>query len=356
MGSGVIFEKDLCGFAVCPTIYNKIELMASVKQAWIRKYGEEEGLRRWKELNKGKGTLERYIAKYGEAEGTRLYLEKNKKLSISEDSLRANGKTEDEIKEIRARHAEKSKQTLENMIVRYGEVEGKKRYAAYRDKNRRTSNRTLDYWLSRCGGDVNKAKAALACWQRRDVKWFVARYGEVEGLERFEETNRKKGRTLQNYVEKHGAVEGRRRFVEACRSWKKGQHGIFNSKGQVEVEQFLQQHFNDVRGSRCETGFILTEQEKAQFLNQNTIYPDIVVNGKYIVEYDGDYWHANSEIFPDDDTVIGRIQQTAGYIRERDSKKDRFFEQRGYTTIRVWDSDWQTNKELVKRQLLNTIK
>lgn len=330
--------------------------MASVKQAWIKKYGEEEGLRRWKELSRGKGTLEWYKNKHGEDEGIKRYLEKNKKLSVSEDSLRASGKTEEEIKEIRAKHAKKSKQTLENMVIRYGEDEGRRRYAAYRDRNRRSSNRTLDCWINKHGGDINKAKAALVRWQRRDLKWFVARYGKVEGLERFEESNRKKGRTLQNYVEKYGAVEGKNKFIEACRNWKKGQHGIFNSKGQVEVEQFLQEHFDDVRGSRCETGFILTEQERIQFLDQNTIYPDIVVGGKYVIEYDGDYWHASREIFPDDNTMIGRIQQTAGYVRDRDRKKDLFFKQRGYVVVRVWDSDWQIDREAVKQRLLNIVK
>ena len=330
--------------------------MASVKKAWIKKYGEEEGLKRWKELNRGKGTLKWYINKHGEVDGPIKYKEKNAKLGISERALRANGKTEEEILEIRSLHSKKSAQTLENMIKRYGKEEGEVRYRQYREKNRLTSNRRLDYWIDKCNGDVDLAKKSLSNWQKRDLNWYVNKYGDVDGLSRYNNSNRKKGRLLENYIKKYGNEDGLKKYINACKNWKNGQKGIFNSSGQLEVERYVRTLYSNVKGARNEVGIILTETEKSDILQNNTLYPDMIVNDKYIIRYNGDFWHANKSIFPDDNMIVGRVNKPAGVIRAIDLQKDRIYEKRGFVVINIWDSEWQTNKELVKKRIQEEIR
>jgi quinol monooxygenase YgiN len=329
--------------------------MASVKQAWIRKYGEEEGLRRYEELNKDKGSLNWYIDKYGITDGPAKYYDKNKKLSVSIAALRINGKTDDEIATIRNKHSNKSRQTLSNMIERYGEEEGRLRYEQYRHKNKLTSNRRLEYWIKRCNGDVEQAKIKLKNWQTRDLQWFINKYGDIDGLQRYNNMNGKRGRLLENYIRKYGKDVGLEKYLEACKNWKEGQRGIFNSSGQLEVEDFLNTIFENVKGSRNETGIILTDAEKTKELQNNTLYPDIIVNDKYIIQYNGDFWHANKTLFPDDSTVVGRVKKTAGLIREIDRQKNTIYVNRGYIVINIWDSDWQTNKDKIKQYLKQEI-
>jgi hypothetical protein len=360
--------------------------MASVKQCWVKKYGEKIGLEmweerkklssmslencvnkyglqsgtikynKWKNNQKGKGTIGYYIKKYGEKNGVIKYKEKNSKLSVSVESLLKNGKSVDEIKVIREKHRKGSSITLSNMVSKYGEIEGVKRYEGYVEKNKLTSNRRLDYWLEKTDGDMFEAKKLLGEWQRRDISWFINRYGEVNGLEKYYNTNRKRGRTLENYVIKYGNTVGMSKYIESCRNWKVGQKGIFNSKGQIEVEEYLSKIYDNVSGSRNETGIILTENEKNDIIKNNTLYPDIIVNSKYIVRYNGDFWHANKTIYPNDDTVVGRVNKPAGLIREIDRQKDLIYKNRGYTVINIWDSDWQTNKDEIKSKLKNIIK
>lgn len=324
--------------------------MASVKSAWIKKYGEVEGLKRWNQLNFGKGTIDWYITKFGEIDGKSKYLDKNKKLSVSISTLRASGKTDEEIFQIRSRHANKSKQTLQNMISRYGQRVGTEKYKIYREKNKLSSVRRLEYWINKCG-DIELAKQELKKVQRRDKNWFISIYGEVDGIEKYYSTNSKRGRTLQNYINKYGNDVGLQKYIDACKKWKDGQRGIFNSTGQLEVENYLVECGFNVKGSRCETGIILSELEKTAVIKNNTLYPDIIVNNKYIIEYNGDYWHANKNIFPNDDTIVGRINKSAGDIRERDNEKYNIYKNRGYITIVIWDSEWHAQKEIIKSKL-----
>lgn len=330
--------------------------MASVKQAWINKYGEEEGLRRWHQLNEGKGTLSWYVKRYGEIEGKQRYEEKNKKLSVSIETLERAGKTPDEIRAIRENHKNKSKQTLANMIVRYGEEEGLRRHNQYRERNKLTSNRRLDYWINKCSGDIILAKQMLREWQSRDLSWFINKYGPVDGQQRYHSRNKKQGRTLENYIIRFGEKVGYRKYKEACQRWKAGQRGVFNSSGQLEVETFLRECGFRVQGSRTETGIILSEQEKSSILQNNTIYPDMIVNGKYVVEYNGCFWHAHPDLFPEDTTIVGRINKPAGVIRSIDKQKHTILSNRGYEVIVVWENDWQCNKQSIKEQLKKAIK
>lgn len=330
--------------------------MASVKLAWIKKYGETEGIRRWNELNKGKGTVEWYIKKYGETEGKTRYYDKNKKLSISTETLKLSGKSDLEIEEIQRKHRNKSKQTIDNMIARHGEEEGIKRYNSYREKNKLTSTRRLEYWIDKCNGNVETAKIKLKEYQCRDFNWFVNKYGDIDGVERYYNINRKRGRTLENYVKKYGDTLGLLKYNEVCKKWKDGQKGIFNSIGQLEVEKYLSTIYKNVKGSRCDVGIILSENEKTVELTNNILYPDIIVNNRYIIEYNGDYWHANKTIFPDDNTIVGRINKPAGLIRKIDEQKLQIYTKRGFTVITIWDSEWQINKESIKNELKKIIK
>jgi len=320
--------------------------MASVKKAWIKKYGEEEGLKRWKELNRGKGTLKWYINKHGEVDGPIKYKEKNAKLGISERALRANGKTEEEILEIKSLHSKKSAQTLENMIKRYGKEEGEVRYRQYREKNRLTSNRRLDYWIDKCNGDVELAEKSLSNWQKRDLNWFVNKYGE-EGKAKYIECQRRKGRTKSQLVDKWGELKaseilesrrithdkmvskyGKSKADEILKSKITKFHGSSKIQKKFAMELFKELDSSKVTsfyGDPYTNSYMLNLTKKERLiLDQKIIVPDILINNKYIIEFDGTYWHS--------------------FTKEKDKLKDVIYSNRGYTVIRVPESKYKKDK------------
>lgn len=358
--------------------------MASVKQSWINKYGEELGIQKYNEHKKSlantlenyiirygddvgvqkwnqykeklkyRGTLDWYIDKYGELNGTQKYNEKNAKLSISIKSLKRNGYSDDEIRKIRSKHKSGSVNDVNNFINRYGNIGGNKRYNEYVENLKLTSKRNLGYWLNFHDGDVELAKKSLYDYQRRDKRWFINTFGEIEGIERYYLVNKSKGRTIENYIKKYGNEIGTIKYNDACRNWKSGQRGIFNSKGQLEVETYLQSLYDDVVGHRSETGIILRDDEKIT-LTQNILYPDIIVNNKYIIRYNGDFWHARKTIFPIDETIVPRIKKPAGEIRQIDDIKNKIYKNRGYIVITIWDTEWYSSKDRVKNKLKEQI-
>lgn len=328
--------------------------MASVKQSWIRKYGEEIGIKMWEErkklsastldsfiikygdvdgpikyqmwktnLAKSK-TLDGYIEKYGEKIGKEKYKEKNKKLSVSESALKLSGKNDDEIRDIRKRHSEKSRITIDTMILKYGYELGVRKWNDRIFNAKISSKRSIEYWIKKCDNDLILAKEKLSEYQRRDRDFYIKKYGEVVGIERYEDA--KKKRFLGG-------------FKEPC--------SIF----QKEVEDYIRSEFpnTEIRGHKNCFCFFDTKT-----LNQSVVIPDIFIEEyKVIIECFGDYWHCSSKY--SDNFFHEVIKKTAKEIRQSDQERINFYKLNGYDTIVIWEGDWNNNKTEQKEKLIYEI-
>lgn len=88
------------------------------------------------------------------------------------------------------------------------------------------------------------------------------------------------------------------------------------------------------------------------------------LNGKYfdltapdkkkIVEFNGDYWHANPNKYANHD--IMRNGKTAAEIWEADAKKIAMAESHGYRVKVVWESDYKKNPKKVIEECMNWLK
>jgi hypothetical protein len=324
--------------------------MASVKQAWIKKYGYDKGLQMWESrkkqsasslesfikkygdfegpikyqkwkinLTKSK-TLDGYIEKYGEILGTEKYKEKNKKLSVSTYALKLSGRSDDEIKNIKQKHANNSLITLETLILKYGHDIGTKKWNARIFNAKISSKRSLEYWIRYYNGDENLAKIKLADYQRRDKNFYIKKYGEIVGIEKFE--NAKKQRFLGG-------------FKEPC------------SHFQKEVEEYIRSIYEfEIRGHENCFCFFDTHQ-----LNQSVIIPDILLEKyKIIIECFGDYWHCSSKKY-DENFFHEVIKKTAKEIRAADDKRIDFYKNHGYHVVIVWENEW-INDKIKQKELL----
>lgn len=78
-------------------------------------------------------------------------------------------------------------------------------------------------------------------------------------------------------------------------------------------------------------------------------FPDIVVNNcGLIIEFLGDYWHANPKIYSKDD--ICAHHHKAKDIWERDANRKEEIENLGYFVYEVWESDYKNDKDSVFRR------
>lgn len=327
--------------------------MASVKESWIRKYGEKIGLEMWEERKKqssctiesfikkygdvdGKKkfsewksncsrsrTIDGYKEKYGEIDGSLKYYEKNLKLSVSVRSLKLSGKTDEEIKLIKDKHRTNSRITEEIFIEKYGQIIGSKKWNNRIFKSKLSSKRSLDYWININNGDIEKSKIDLSNYQRRDKLFYIRRYGEIKGTEKYNEVKRKR------------FLGG---FIEPC--------SIF----QKEIEDYVKSfNFKKLYNHENPYCFLLDELNMVN-LNQSVVLPDILIkDNKLIIECFGDYWHCSEKY--NENFFHEVIKKSAKEIREQDNKRIEFFKSKGFNVLIIWENEWKNNKEIIKNKI-----
>jgi hypothetical protein len=251
---------------------------------------------------------ESFITRYGVDEGTARWKEYRKKLSYKNtlDAFLERGKSEDDY----FRYNKSRAVTLVNLIAKYGEKEGTKRFEEYRQKQR-TAGNTLDY--------------------------FVSKFGEYEGALKYEEVCKLKGVTLNNMIRIHGRDEGFIRY----NAWLERTKGNFVSlSGQQFVKDIIEIIPDDYIFHEGVFGkeFCIYEDRPMMF--------DFVVTHpvKRAVEFNGDFWHANPKKYSADDIVPLRGGcKKAKDIWESDSAKIKALNKRGFEVLVVWENEYLKN-------------
>lgn len=82
------------------------------------------------------------------------------------------------------------------------------------------------------------------------------------------------------------------------------------------------------------------------------IFPDFKFKN-FIIEYNGNFWHADPNKFKADDIVHHNI--TAKEIWKRDDFRRTVFEKQGYIVIEVWADDYKENKEKILNEIVRQI-
>jgi len=287
---------------------------ALTEEMFIRLYGKEEGMLKWKEKREKdsiKGTKEYYISKYGEEEGIKRWLDKNSKLSVGIDALTRNGKSSDEIKEIKQKHRMRSASiSLNACVKRYGSELGHIKYNEY--KNTHRSHWRLQYWTDR-GHDIAAAKEIISNLQKRDLKYFINKYGEDVGLEKYTEFSKKRLKGLKT----------------ACCGISSYENDILSHTSELSpISQY-----------------VAVIDKKA--IQVDIFYPSL----NLIVEVFGDYWHCNpSEFLPED---IHPTYKTPVKMKWDSDKKRINMLKKNHNVMIIWESEFKRNKESIYENIKN---
>ena len=265
----------------------------------IAKYGESEGLRIWNDIKHRIGqTLPNLIQKYGIEEGTKRYEKRCQRL--------------------------RGKRTIEYFVKWYGEEEGKKRHKEYHDKY--IGFQTLE--------------------------WFIHKYGEQKGREAYDETCKNKALTLANFIRKYGEELGRQKHEEYCRE-------RFNkfSQSNVAMELFNQLMENDDVKSH-KIWFDGHPKEFGKYLHEigRYVFFDFFdeTTGR-IIEFNGDYWHANPLVYESDSIIHmpAKTTKLAKDIWQWDEARNKAIESEyGYKVLVIWQKDWLENPDEVLQRCL----
>lgn len=254
---------------------------AQTKDRMILFWGTELGLKHW----------ESYCDKQ---RITNTFGYKNKKYGMTEEEF--------------SKYNKSRATTLENMIARYGEESGTKKYDEY------------------C--EIQKYAGC-------SLEYFVDRYGD-KGQSIYEGINKQKSHTYEVYLERYGdptlAYEKLTQFYDSTSS-------SFVSKSSVKfcdhLYEALSNYAYDCRfysKDKKEFGILDTASKKYY------MFDFVVIDIDLIIEYNGDYYHANPKKYKSTDVVFGGY--TAQHIWDRDKEKQLSAKKRGFSIINVWESEY----------------
>ena len=257
---------------------------AVTKENLIKRYGEEEGLKRWKS-----------------------YCERQSKTNTFEYKKEKYGWTKEQFDEYNASRAV----TKENLIKRYGEEEGLKRWDAYIERQKET--KSFEYMCEKYGKD----KAV-----------------EINGM---------KALTLDNFVRKYGEEVGKIKYDEYIKT---------NNDFYSNISQDL---FNKIDIIFAMKGY------KTYYATKNTEYTvpykksciclDYYIEElKTCIEFNGTVFHADPRYYKEDDRPNPFDQSlTSKDIWDHDKERyDYLLKEHGIKTIVVWEEDYRNNFDVVK--------
>ena len=162
--------------------------------------------------------------------------------------------------------------------------------------------------------------------------WMIRGYAEEEAKQIIKENSKLKHTfTLNKCINKYGEEEGKKIFEERQIKWQKSLHNKLknnttNGKTQSlfanSIINILQDFF---------------EGEKEYLLGKYSY--DYRFQNK-IIEFNGDYWHANPNIY-DKNFVNKTTKLTASQIWDNDLKKKEYAESCGYKLLIIWEKDYK---------------
>jgi hypothetical protein len=298
------------------------------KDNFIKKYGEEEGIKRWEERNNKTISygLNPAIKKYGEEEGTKRWL----------NTLERKILTMRENKKIRPY---RNGRTLPEYQKKYGVKVG---YQKWMERNQKQKHRfSLNYFLEKYGEikGIEEWKNYCQSMSKTTLNTFIDRYGKEDGENRYNLfINRLKYTQSKDFfIEKYGEEIGVNKYNEFILT--KLSH-IKDSYSKISQKLFwgIYEKLNDGDREKCYFYELNSEYTFYVWTNDMTIINvDFKLNNK-VIEFDGDYWHSKKEQI------------------EKDKKRDDFLLKKGYHIKRIKEKDYKNNRDIIINECLEFLK
>lgn len=221
------------------------------------------------------------------------------------------------------------------MIQKYGKNLGLKRWESYKIKQ--ANSNSFEYKKKKYGWDIkefnkfNKSRAVT-------LKNMITKYGEEEGLYRFEKYRERQSYTtsLEYFIEEYGEFVGRKKYAK----WQKAK-----CCGYSKISQVL---FSDLETIYPTLTFFYATStgEKSVVIKKSKNYMlDCYIEELNIaIEFNGDQFHANPKIYGAEDTPHPYYPtMTAKSIWEADHIRNTNLLNRGIEVIEVWEADYKKN-------------
>lgn len=225
-----------------------------------------------------------------------------------------------------------------SFITRFGEFEGLVKYNEY--CNRQAYTASSEYFEKEKG--MSKAEVKQYHKDRAvTLANLVTRYGKTDGASRYVEyckTQAYVGCDINYFIEKYGEVDGVKIYNNL--TIKKLDNSVTSYKiSKISIKLF---------DTLSTDGSLYGRDEFIIQLDNNTYYLDFLnPSTKKVIEFNGDYWHANPIIYKAHDIIHKDKNITANDIWIKDKKRLDNIKLLGYDVMVVWEKDFRIDSDIV---------
>jgi len=168
------------------------------------------------------------------------------------------------------------------------------------------SVRTKEYWIKKGYSDANACQKVAEMQVTNGLSWYIEKYGEVDGTLKY-------NTRIEKWLNKM-------------------------SKLTLGISKVSTELFNAVGGKGRYGDDETTVRGKSKTYRID--YYDSET--RKIIEFDGDYWHANPALYKATDILRNR---PVAEIWEQDQRKMRDLEAAGFTILRISEKDYRENPD-----------
>lgn len=195
---------------------------------------------------------------------------------------------------------------------------------------------------------IEKAKRKLSKISKKLWQDPVYRRKVISGVSKPRRESFKKEqseRTIQWY--KDNPIQKEIRGMAMKKSWADGKiEPNINSINESKLEQELREELVKLLPNR-------NVRKTTIRISKRWFYPDVRIDENVIIEFYGDYWHANPKRFKAEEIVHHNL--SARQIWNNDKQRIRILKDNGFKVFIVWQDEYHNNKKEVINNLINSI-
>ena len=226
----------------------------------------------------------------------------------------------------------------------------------------------VEYWLKR-GYTENEAAQKISEIQHTNAKkvknhgvtkhieyWINKGYCEEEAIEKLAESQRTF--TKEKNIEKYGEIEGLKRWEERQNKWQKTLHESQNLH--VGFSKISQELFNAIDKQLGENDYTFYGSKNHEYCirknSTNYIYDFTDLEHNKIIEFQGDIYHGNPELFTENEHPNPyHKDKSCKDLWEFDKKKGEIAVEHGFKILHIWEKDYRENKQKIIDKCINFI-
>jgi hypothetical protein len=226
------------------------------------------------------------------------------------------------------------------------------------DKFNKKRSVTENHFIEKWGKNIGIKKWKTYCKRQsytKSIEYYKEKYGEC-AEEKFLQTNLLKGHTFETFLY---------RFKDENVAKEKYNDFLQNSKTYSNIASELFDYIKLKLDKKDKCFYLPYNNEKYFFNNKLLCYVDFLLQRndtvKKVIEFFGDYWHCNENIFKDENEfhpTINNKQITVKQIREKDNQRIKFLKHTlgDDNVLVVWESEYKCDKENTIKKCLEFLK